>query len=270
MTRQVPTPEFASLVYGADGVPLDDSAENFHEASRLYPNLASGRLTTLLSLPGSPELQQTVSRSSRTHGHRPALDLPQGKLPRARFRELLSVRRSGLAANGQRLTLRDLAALLQASYAARNCGTGPARRPVPSGGALYPLELYVIALAIDGVEPSVSHYNPFRHNLELLGPVRRDEVRSALVDPDLADRAGALIVVTALFWRSRFKYGARGYRFALLEAGHVIQNAVLVAAALGLQALPVGGFYDRRLDGLVGADGLDEASVYALLLGGPR
>ncbi len=139
-----------------------------------------------------------------------------------------------------------------------------------SGGALYPLELYVIALAIDGVEPSVSHYNPFRHSLELLGPVDRKSVRSTLVDPALADAAGALIVVTALFWRSRFKYGARGYRFSLLEAGHVVQNALLAAAALRLQALPVGGFYDRRLDGLVGADGLDEASVYALLLGGPQ
>ena len=129
----------------------------------------------------------------------------------------------------------------------------------------------MIALAINGVEPCRLALQP------VPAPPRTaragstaTSVRSALVDPALADRAGALIVVTALFWRSRFKYGARGYRFALLEAGHVIQNAVLVAAALGLQALPVGGFYDRRLDGLVGADGLDEASVYALLLGGPR
>ena len=52
-----------------------------------------------------------------------------------------------------------------------------------------------------------------------------------------------------MFWRTRFKYGLRGYRFALLEAGHVMQNAVLAAAALALPALPVGGFYDRRLDG---------------------
>jgi SagB-type dehydrogenase family enzyme len=73
-----------------------------------------------------------------------------------------------------------------------------------------------------------------------------------------------------MFWRSRFKYGQRGYRFALLEAGHVVQNAVLAAAALGLAALPVGGFYDRRLDAVVGADGLDEASVYALTIGGAR
>ncbi len=75
-------------------------------------------------------------------------------------------------------------------------------------------------------------------------------------------------MVTAVFWRTRFKYGQRGYRFALLEAGHLIQNAVLAATQLDLPALPLGGFYDRRLDDVVGADGLDEASVHALVLGG--
>jgi len=189
-------------------------------------------------------------------------------LPRRQFRELLAARRSGLAGNCRALALSDIAAVLQASYAASSRALGASRRPVPSGGALYPLELYVVALAIEGVEPCVSHYNPFRHSLEMLGPVDRNHVRSTLVDPELVETAGALIVVTAFFWRSRFKYGARGYRFALLEAGHVVQNAVLAAASLRLQALPVGGFYDRPLDRLVGADGLDEASVYALLLGG--
>jgi SagB-type dehydrogenase family enzyme len=75
-------------------------------------------------------------------------------------------------------------------------------------------------------------------------------------------------VITAMFWRSRFKYGLRGYRFALLEAGHVVQNIALAATALRIPALPLGGFYDRRVDDVVGADGLDEATVYAVLLGG--
>jgi SagB-type dehydrogenase family enzyme len=82
------------------------------------------------------------------------------------------------------------------------------------------------------------------------------------------DEAAALLVVTAVFPRTQFKYGQRGYRFALLEAGHVVQNVLLAAADLGLPALPLGGFYDRRLDAIVGADGLDEASVYSVALGG--
>src|ERR1700722_15759101 len=113
MTGQIPTAEFASLVYGAAGVPLDDPAETFHEASRLYPNVAPGRLNTLLALSGSPALQQTVARSSRTHDHRPAIDLPPGKLPRRQFRELIVARRSELNGNGRALALRDLTAVLQ-------------------------------------------------------------------------------------------------------------------------------------------------------------
>jgi SagB-type dehydrogenase family enzyme len=158
--------------------------------------------------------------------------------------------------------------VLRASYAARLIADGVLRRLVPSGGALYPLELYVLALAVVDVEQCALHYNPFRHRLEKLGEAGRADVGQALVNPSLAERGAALLVVTAMFWRSRFKYGLRGYRFALLEAGHVVQNAVLAAATLGLAALPLGGFYDRRLDALVGADGLDEASVYALVLGG--
>jgi SagB-type dehydrogenase family enzyme len=267
VTGAVPTAEFASLVYGPDGVGIDDPAEAFHEASRLYPNIAPGRLSSLLALARSPELQQTVERSSATHDHRPGVELPRGALPGVPLPTLLARRRSSHPGDRRALQLGELAALLEASYAALP-RSGTLRRPVPSAGALYPLELYVLALDVDGTEPSLLHYNPFRHRLELLGGVDSDAARAALVDPSLLDTAAALLVVTAMFWRSRFKYGLRGYRFALLEAGHVVQNAVLAAAALELSALPLGGFFDRRLDALVGADGLDEASVYALLLGG--
>ncbi|HWB23281.1 MAG TPA: SagB/ThcOx family dehydrogenase [Gaiellaceae bacterium] len=268
MTRQVPTAEFASLVYGRAGVPLDDSAEAFHEASRLYPNIAPRRLAALRALATSPELQQTVLRSGRTHTQRPQIDLPERELPRSSLWDLLRTRRSKLESPGRSLGLGALSALLHASYAASPREPEGTRRPVPSGGALYPLELYVLALEVEGLERCVSHYNPFRHSLEVLASVERADVGRSLVDPALADRAAALIVVTAMFWRSRFKYGPRGYRFALLEAGHLMQNAVLAATSLEIDALPLGGFYDRRLDSLIGADGLDEASVYALLLGG--
>ena len=78
------------------------------------------------------------------------------------------------------------------------------------------------------------------------------------------------MVVTGVFWRSRFKYGPRGYRFTLLEAGHLVQNALLAATDLELAAMPVGGFHDVLLDRLVGANGLDEASLYAVAVSGAR
>jgi SagB-type dehydrogenase family enzyme len=259
-----PTVEFASLVFGEEGVPLDDEAEAFHEASRLYPDAAPPRLAALLELASSPELQQSVARAARTHDHRPGVDLPPAVLGRALLRDVLGRRRSIAGRAGRPLPKRMLAALLAAAYC-----SAEGRRGVPSAGALYPLELYVAALAVEGVDPALYHYHPFRHRLELLGPVEAGTVAAALVEPALVEHATALIAVTAVFWRSRFKYGLRGYRFALLEAGHVAQNTVLAAAALAVPALPLGGFYDRRLDELLAVDGLEESSLYAFLIGSP-
>jgi SagB-type dehydrogenase family enzyme len=267
----VPTAEFASLVYGRGGVPRDDPAEAFHEASRLYPNVAPPRLATMIALAQSPELQQSAARASRTHDHRPGVDLPGRPLPRTRFRDLVDTRRSEAPLERRPLSLADLGTLLAAAYRARRRDDGaPPRRPVPSGGALYPLELYAVPLAVPGLGQAAFHYQPFRHRLVPLCAVLEDDVAATLVDPTLAARSSLVLVVTAMFWRSRFKYGLRGYRFALLEAGHLVQNVVLAATALRLPALPLGGWYDRRVDALVGADGLDEAAVYVVLVGGRR
>jgi SagB-type dehydrogenase family enzyme len=134
---------------------------------------------------------------------------------------------------------------------------------VPSGGGLYPLELYV-ALRGKGIH----RYDPELHLLEQHDP---GDPWPALVltspAPELLDGASAAIFVLGVFGRTRFKYGQRGYRFALLEAGHVVQNVVLAAAALDVAALPFGGYYDARVDDLVGADGVEESVVYAVVLG---
>jgi SagB-type dehydrogenase family enzyme len=266
VTETVPTAEFASIVYGGE-VPLDDPAEAFHEGSRLYPNVAPPRVGVLTTLASSPELQQTTIRASRLHEHRPGVNLPAVRLPRHRFRDLLRKRGSTPPGARSPLSLGDLATLLGVAYGVRARDRQP-RRPVPSGGALYPLEVYAVSLAVDGLRRSAFHYHPFRHRLEALWPVAETDVAAALVDPSLAERSAVLLVVTAMVWRTRFKYGVRGYRFALLEAGHLVQNVVLAATALDLPAVPLGGWYDRRLDTLVGADGLDEASVYAVAVGG--
>jgi SagB-type dehydrogenase family enzyme len=264
----VPTSHFSSLVYGRDGVPGDDPAEALHEATRLYPSIAPPRPEVLHELMHGRALGQTVERASRTHDHRPSIDLARRTPLRGRLGDLLDRRRSSRADVLRPARLRDLSAVLAAAYRAEERSRGTTRRPVPSAGALYPLELYVISLAFNDLERGTYHFHPFRQRLSLLGPLKRAELDAAMVDPSILDTASALVVVTAVFWRSRFKYGSRGYRFALLEAGHAIQNALLAATDLDLPALPLGGFFDRRLDAVVGADSLDEACVHALVLGG--
>jgi SagB-type dehydrogenase family enzyme len=142
-------------------------------------------------------------------------------------------------------------------------------RVAPSGGATYPLELYLAANDTITLAPGLHHYQPGEHALRRLSDGdQRPGLRSAFVQPQLVDAAAAFVFITGVFERATFKYGERGYRFALLEAGHVAQNLLLTAAALGLGAVPVGGFLDREADRLLGLDGLDRSTLYVVAIGG--
>jgi SagB-type dehydrogenase family enzyme len=63
------------------------------------------------------------------------------------------------------------------------------------------------------------------------------------------------------------KYGERGYRYALLDAGHLAQNILLCCSSLGLAAMPTCAFADDELNELLGLDGCNEAAIYAIALG---
>ena len=141
---------------------------------------------------------------------------------------------------------------------------------MPSGGALYPLEVFAVTLRVAGVAPGLYHFDPLCAMLETvrLGTTS-EEVAELSTYPEIASSCAALFVLAAVFGRTRFKYGHRGYRFALLEAGHVGQNLLLAATGLELASVPLGGFYDRRVDEFLGLDGVDESAVYMLAVGRP-
>ncbi|SHN45400.1 SagB/ThcOx family dehydrogenase [Cryptosporangium aurantiacum] len=170
------------------------------------------------------------------------------------------------------LTIDDLSTLLHAAYGLREHqpeGDFPRRfRSVPSGGALYPLELYVHASDVLGLPVGLFHYEPLTHSVRLLRDEPRSAFRSTLVAPEVVDHAAVTIFLTAIFYRSTFKYGERGYRFVLLEAGHVGQNVDLTAAALGYAALNIGGYFDDAVDAYLGLDGLRHSTVYLVAVGG--
>jgi SagB-type dehydrogenase family enzyme len=181
-----------------------------------------------------------------------------------------------------RITARDIAAapmpldqlaiLLHAAYGiTRSNEDAPFPRPfrtVPSGGALYPLELYVHTAYVEGLTAGLYHFNPRERALRLLqrGDGAR-QIGEALVQPQLATSVSAMVFVTAIFERSVFKYGNRGYRFVLLEAGHVAQNINIVSTALGLGCVNIGGFFDRDIDRLLGLDGVCHSTVYMVGIG---
>lgn len=252
-----PTVQFASFAYG-DRRAATDPAEDFHEAAKLYPSFAARQL----SLSEHPALAASMRRSSRRHSHRPRAPLPSVPASDARLDTVLRSRRSCSPEPTSTLDLADLATLA----AAYESDPGTGLRAVPSGGALYPLEVYVLARRVTGLAAGTYHLDPFDRALELLED-GQPNLDGALVDASVADNAAAMVVLTGVFRRSRCKYGLRGYRFALLEAGHLMQALLLLATAIGVDALPLGGFYDAVLDRLVRANGVDESVLYAVALG---
>lgn len=258
---------------GAEAPPLDDPAEAYHEASKIYPSSAARDTSGLRLLESTPQLQLSAVRAVKRHGGRPALALPAPALPPVSLAEAVAARRSGRVFAAADLALVELATLLHAAYGVTHLarlpdgGRGQPLRAVPSGGALYPLELYVLAQRVQGLASGLHHYDPLRHVLERL-PLHAAHAPAELTAyPELLEPAGAVVLLTAMFWRTRFKYALRGYRFALLEAGHAGQNLLLAAAALRLAAVPVGGVYDARVEQLLGVDGVDESLVYVLSVG---
>ena len=213
------------------------------------------------------DFQASASRAVRRRSGLPAVRLPKPAPAPESLDTLVAARRSTRAYAEVPLPLAHLSTLLRASYGVTGALGPQPFRAVPSGGALYPLELYVAAQRVEQLEPALYHFDPLRAALERLRSLGSDELAGLTPYDELLVPSAAVAMISAVFWRSRFKYGSRAYRFALLEAGHVAQNFLLAATALGLTACPVGGFYDRRVDAFLGVDGLYEASLYLLPVG---
>jgi SagB-type dehydrogenase family enzyme len=142
------------------------------------------------------------------------------------------------------------------------------RRSYPSSGALYPIEVYPVVHNVDGLARGVYHYGIRDHTLERLrdGDFRAAVVRQGLMQ-DFLGEANVVMFLTVLFQRMRFKYQDRSYRYGLIEAGHLGQNAYLAAASMGLGACAVGAFLDDAMNRMLGVDGREEATVYMLSIG---
>lgn len=181
------------------------------------------------------------------------------------------------SAIGQRRTLRDYAdrplTLAELSWllsAASGMSGDGGLRTAPSAGAQYPIETYIAISRVDGLEPGIYHYVPHHHALDLVrGGSFGGDLMLAALGQEFVRQAPVVVVLSAIFQRVRWRYRERGYRFALIEAGHIGQNLYLAAEAAGLGTCAVGSFVDDALNGLLGLDGVDEAALMVLPVG-PR
>lgn len=174
--------------------------------------------------------------------------------------------REGDAGPSDTLDRRRLGRLLHHTYGVTLVREVPGMsmhyRAAPSAGGLYPTELYVAVRGVDGVPDGLFAYDAPEHALVVCweGDFTAD-LRSIVFDHPAAEAARVVLIATGLYERSAWRYGDRAYRRVLLDAGHVLGNAVVAGAADDLTVVPLTDFHDERLEGLLLLDPAREGAL---------
>jgi len=173
----------------------------------------------------------------------------------------LSARKSVREYADEPLSLTELSQLL---WAAQGVTYSGARRTAPSAGALYPIELYVVAGNVEGLEKGLYRYRVGQHDLaEVAAEDVQAQLASAALEQESVKNAPAVIVIAGVVERTAQKYGQRAVRYVHMEVGAVAENILLQAAALELGAVFVGAFSDTQVKQVLRM--ADEESPFAIL-----
>jgi SagB-type dehydrogenase family enzyme len=217
--------------------PLDDDFEYLYE--RYHKNLPPLVSEATLAPDTTPEESSKPQYKAYQRAERVSLPTPDS----AALLSSLGQRASYTDGTERRpVTATELATLLAYSYGESRDADGPSRRPVASGGACYPLELYPIVLDSPDIEAGIYHYNIRDDALEqLTAGEYSDWLRDNWTWITAEEQVAAVVVITALPARSADRYGEMGYLLAAIEAGAVIQNLQLVATDLGIGSRPHNG-----------------------------
>lgn len=187
--------------------------------------------------------------------------------------EVLARRKSVRDFDLRPMPLEALGRLLHASYGVKGerfIGEWVFERSAPSAGGRYPLEVYIAAQSVEGLEDGIHHYDARAHELELRRPgLMQPKLSGMALDQEMVTAANIVVIITVIPERTMWKYGQRGYRYVWLDAGHLGENLYLVATAMGLGPVGIGGFYDREVNDLLDLPPGEDAA-YVICIGQPK
>jgi SagB-type dehydrogenase family enzyme len=259
--------EIDSIVNAAD----PSLSEIFHENTKLHE----------VSLPNAawPSSQYAFNELAAMRGARKnypdlrSIRLAHGKQADQSFQAVVRQRRTVRSFDPLPLSFETLSWILDLSYGvtsenAQSRGLVQRYRASPSAGALYPAEIYLYARNVEQLAEGLYHYSPEDGVLaEICAGAQATAVWEACGRQDSMKEAAVTVFFTGVFERTKRKYGERGYRYVLLDVGHLAENLCLAATAADLAIMTTCGFFDDDVNRLLGVDGLDEAVVYAAFLG---
>jgi len=174
--------------------------------------------------------------------------------------ETLNQRRSVRDYKKGPLSLEEISQILWAAS-----GKNLYRRTSPSAGATYPLEIYLAAGEVEGLEPGLYQYSYSRHSLERIKEQDiRERLARATLGQGMIEEAPIDIIVAADYGRTTGHYGQRGIRYVHMEVGHVGQNISLQANALSLGTVMIGAFEDKQVKEILG---IKEEPLYIIPVG---
>jgi len=245
--------------------------EDYHVASKNQAARKYSRVSHYVHY--SESVQELVAHAPLRLDGRPRLQLPPPvPLSNIRFDSLIESRISGRDFQFRALRRDHLSTLLYLGNAVRKvagtAGNSQYRRNVPNSGNLGSVEIYLVIMNVESVEPGIYHFDSVSHEIV---QIRKGDFAAWLREHCLYQiefgRASVALALTAAIGRLKAKYGLRSYRLALLDAGHVSQNIYLVAAALGLTVCATAGFIDDEINEALEIDGLDNATMLVSLVG---
>jgi SagB-type dehydrogenase family enzyme len=142
-------------------------------------------------------------------------------------------------------------------------------RAAISGGALYPVDLFALALNVEGLKAGAYRYLPKRHALKPVGlPGTPPGVAKLAQFGDIeVEKAGLLLGYVYNVFENARKYGEAGLGFAFIEAGAMAAHIHLLCVALGLGSCDVGGFSKSRFERLFEADGVSRHMIHLTVIG---
>jgi SagB-type dehydrogenase family enzyme len=242
-------------------LPADRGVRCLSRETRLLASRLSYSRALLINQQPLMQLKEDGERLQPQALH--SISLPDTSLPLLSLQHCLHHRHSSRQYGKSALPLPQLAALLQHAAGIRQHHNPASQgRTYPSGGAMYPIRLYLWAQRVDSLTPALYRYEPDSHQLSLISL----QTTALTTQPFHPDTALLLLLVNDWTAQSR-KYGDVSYKLAQLEAGHLAQNLTLAATALSLCSIPLQFYFEHEINRQLGLTPSQASVCYAIEVG---